>query len=76
MSIAVPIVLLVLFLSTQANNIWPNNASEEQANSEQEDKSEETDQRSPEKDKPGKADKRSSGVASKDKQYPQIKRRE
>ncbi len=69
MSIAVPIAILVL-LSAQVYNSWPNNASE------QKDKSEQTDESSSEKDKSGKADKSSSAVASKDRRHPQAKRLE
>ena len=68
MSIAVPVAILIL-LSAQVYNVWPNNASE------QKDKTEQTDGSSAEKDKSGTADK-SSSVASKDRRHPQPKRLE
>jgi len=68
MSIAVPVAILIL-LSAQVYNVWPNNASE------QKDKTEQTGGSSSEKDKSGTADK-SSSVASKDRRHPQPKRLE
>ena len=69
MSIAVPLAILIL-LSAQVYNGWPNYRFE------QKDKTEQTDESSSEKDKSGKTDKSSSAAASKDRRHPQTRRLE
>ena len=69
MSIAVPVAILIL-LSAQVYNGWPNYRFD------QKDKTEQTDESTSEKDNSGKADKSSSAVTSKDRRHPQIRRLE
>lgn len=69
MSIAVPVIILVL-LSAQVYDTWPQYLSEQKDKTEQadndssKDKSEKTDESSPKKAKPGKVRKSSSAMAS------------
>jgi cytoskeletal protein RodZ len=81
MSIAVPVILLVL-LSAQVYRTWPNYESEQKDKSEQadegssKDKSEQADEGSSKKDTSGKTDKSSSAVVSKGRRYPRTKHEE
>jgi len=73
MSIAVPVIIVVL-LSAQVYNVWPN-YHPEQDKSEQADESSSEKDKS-EKDKSEKADRTSSTTASKDKRHSHMKRKE